>query len=162
MATTTEHILAPSWTSGWKTYWTRRWFKLSAWLNTTDWRARAHMETYWTRRWLELSAWLNTTDWRARAHMTYFCETSHWNWKIIMSSVLCSSVVECGTVMQGPEFESTADLFKSEVKIRNVLRCQMRSYDWVMASKKHSVGVQYKIYRTVDDPISENNWSLEQ
>ena len=24
------------------------------------------------------------TDWRARAHMTYFCETSHWNWKIIV------------------------------------------------------------------------------
>ena len=49
MATTTENILGPS--SGWKNYWLRRWF--------------------------ELSAWLNTTDWRTHAHMTYFCETSH-------------------------------------------------------------------------------------
>ena len=70
------------------------------------------LKKYWTRRWFELSAWLNTTDWRARAHMTYFCETSHWNWKIVMSSVRCSSVVECGTPMQRPRVRIHSRSFK--------------------------------------------------
>ena len=97
---------------------------------------------YWPRRWFELSAWLNTTDWRARAYMTYFCKTSHWNWKIIMSSVLCSSVVECGTAMlKAPSSNPPQRVFlKVRRKIRHVLRCQMRSHDWVSNGIEEAFG----------------------
>ena len=104
------------------------------WITTTDQApsSTSGLKNYWPRRWCELSAWLNTTHWRARAHMSYFCETSHWNWKIVMWSVLCSSVVECGTSTQRPRVRiHSLDFLKVRRKIRHVLPCWMRSYDWV-------------------------------